>query len=112
MDNWNNYCYSISYLPCSDVKMVIGKNLFRSWVWILLEVDEKSSKIKIAKKSNITTSHTITIIEGMIKDGLLEIRKNNKQKRDHIILLTDRGRKMKEHLVEVKRLLENKDGYK
>ena len=92
--------------------MVIDKNLFRCWIWVLLDVDDKSSKIKIAKRTNITSSHVTVIINTMVKEGLLEIKKekrwNNKQRKTHIILLTDRGRKIREHLIEVKKLLEEK----
>ena len=92
---------------------MVDKNLFRSWVWILLDVDDKSSKMRISKRTNITNPHVTNVVNKMIKEGLLEIKRekrwNNKQRKTHIIILTDKGRRVREYLIEVKRLLEEKD---
>lgn len=85
----------------------MNKTIFESSgaSWELLINCEGSYTSKLAKKIDITYSHTVKIIKKMERLGLLTISRREDNKRTSLIKLTEKGNEVKENLRNVKTIM-------
>jgi len=79
---------------------------FPLWQQIVLTIlDEDEYQNSISQKLKVTYSHTLTIINELIKKEIVNKEKDNNNFTRSMISLTKKGKKVQEHLREIKNII-------
>ena len=85
-------------------KKIIDKIFFMRPTYIMMKVDGKKCVSKIAKEVNTTYSHTVKVMKYLEELGLVVAQRVGRERKT---TTTEKGEKLRLHLLKVNELLKN-----